>query len=161
MRDVTLCFLTKQKQSQVDQICLAMKKRGFGANRWNGVGGKIKKDAGESIKQAMAREALEEISVKIKNFYKVAELTFIFPHQKDWNQLVHTYFTKEWVGEPEESEEMKPEWFSVKKIPFDSMWPDDIYWLPKVLKKKLVKAKFVFGKNDVVLEKDIKIVKGF
>ena len=37
-----------------DKVLLAMKKRGFGAGKWNGVGGKVKD--GETIKQAAIRE---------------------------------------------------------------------------------------------------------
>lgn len=52
----TLLFLIKD-----DHVLLAMKKRGFGAGNWNGVGGKI--EAGESIEQALVRECQEEIGV--------------------------------------------------------------------------------------------------
>ncbi|HET8669978.1 MAG TPA: NUDIX domain-containing protein, partial [Candidatus Saccharimonadales bacterium] len=40
---------------------LAMKKRGFGINKWNGVGGKVDED--ETIEQAAIRECQEEITV--------------------------------------------------------------------------------------------------
>ena len=36
-----------------DQILLAMKKRGFGSDRYNGVGGKI--EPGDTVEQAMIR----------------------------------------------------------------------------------------------------------
>jgi hypothetical protein len=29
---------------------------------------------------------------------------------------------------------MKPEWFSIDEIPFDKMWEDDKYWMPRILK---------------------------
>ncbi len=45
----TLLFLRKN-----NHILLAMKKRGFGADRWNGVGGKL--EPGETIEQALVRE---------------------------------------------------------------------------------------------------------
>ena len=44
LRDATLVFLIKRSQGKILEICLAMKKRGFGMNRWNGVGGKVEKD---------------------------------------------------------------------------------------------------------------------
>ena len=135
-----------------------MKKRGFGAGRWNGVGGKV--DGGkETIEKAMIRETREEIDVKIKNFYKIAELKFTFPHNKNWNQIVHTYFATSWGGKIRESEEMKPKWFSPYNLPFNLMWPDDIYWLPKVLNNKFIKAEFTFGKDDMILKKKIRSVR--
>ncbi len=156
MKQATLCFLIKEQENQVKEICLALKKRGFGKDRWNGFGGKVKE--GESIEQAMERETEEEGKVDIKSFYKVAELTFFFPHNPDWDQQVHTYFCKDWIGEPQETEEMKPQWFLVSEIPFDLMWQDDIYWLPKVIDKKLIKGTFSFDKKDKIVDQEIKIV---
>ncbi len=158
LRDATIVFLIKRSGSNISEICLAMKKRGFGVNRWNGVGGKVESHKGETIEQGAKREAYEEIGVIVDQLDKVAELAFYFPHNPDWHQLVHVYLSESWEGEPKESEEMKPEWFSVEKIPFENMWPDDIYWLPEVLKGNLLKATFSFGEGDTVLEKEVKIV---
>jgi len=156
LRDTTLVFLIKKSQEKVSEICLAMKKRGFGVNRWNGVGGKVEKD--ESIDGAVERETSEEIGVEIIQKNKVAELSFFFPHNPMWNQKVHVYFSETWNGEPNESEEMKPQWFPVQDVPFDDMWPDDEFWVPQVLSGKLIKASFVFGERDVIQEKNVQIV---
>ncbi|KND48638.1 MAG: 8-oxo-dGTP diphosphatase / 2-hydroxy-dATP diphosphatase [Parcubacteria bacterium C7867-005] len=157
MRDATLVFLIKRNEAQrIEDICLAMKKRGFGVNRWNGVGGKVTE--GESIEEAAKREADEEIGVTLDKISKVAKLEFIFPHNSSWDQVVHVYFAEEWSGEPTESEEMRPEWFKVGAIPFSEMWPDDIFWLPKTLEGKLLEARFKFGEGDVVLGQEIKII---
>ncbi len=158
MKDTTLCFLVKEKDNKIHKICLAMKKRGFGVGRWNGSGGKVEEKLKETIEDALVREVSEEIGVKIKDFDKKAELTFNFPHNKEWDQFCHVYFVKDWEGEPSESEEMDPKWFLTEEIPFDSMWPDDIHWLPKVLDNNLVKASFVFGEDDSMLEQDVNIV---
>ncbi len=135
-----------------------MKKRGFGIGRWNGVGGKVGDKQKETIAEAAARETKEEIGVDIANFYKVAELTFYFPLNPAWDQEVHVFFAKKWRGEPSESGEMNPKWFSVSEIPYQKMWPDDEFWLPEVLNKNLLKAAFKFGENDVILEKEVNII---
>ena len=158
MRDATLCFLIKKDGDEIKEICLGMKKRGFGVNRWNGVGGKVNAHEGETIEEALVRETQEEIGVKINDFYKVAELSFNFPDNKEWDQVVHTYFTEDWEGEPIESEEMRPEWFHVSKIPFDSMWPDDKHWLPHAINQRIIKGNFSFGENDVILNQNIEFV---
>lgn len=157
--DVTLLFLIKKSQEEITDICLAMKKRGFGVGRWNGVGGKVKENE-ETIEEATKRETMEEIGVNIStnDLKKVAELSFYFPHNSEWNQLVHVYFSENWDGEPRESEEMKPEWFSAKDIPYKDMWEADIDWLKKVIKGNLVIGEIKFGENDVVLDKEINIV---
>lgn len=159
LRNATLVFLIKKDKDTVSHVCLALKKRGFGINRWNGVDGKVEGD--ESIEDAAIRETKEEINVEVKNLEKVAELSFYFPHNVSWNQMVHVYFALDWIGEPEESEEMRPDWFKVNELPFKNMWPDDIYWLQDVLRGKLVRASFVFGKEDVVQNKEINFVSGF
>lgn len=158
LRDATLVFLIRKPQDKVLEICLAMKKRGFGINRWNGVGGKVEKN--ENIESAAKRETAEEIGVEIRQIYKVAELSFYFPHNSVWDQKVHVYFSEVWVGEPRESEEMKPKWFKTENIPYGEMWPDDEYWVPEVLSGGKIKASFIFGKGDVVESKEVNVVDG-
>jgi 8-oxo-dGTP pyrophosphatase MutT (NUDIX family) len=157
MRNATLLFLIKRdEQGTISDICLAMKKRGFGAGRFNGVGGKVSEN--ESIEEATIRETKEEIDVDVSTMEKVAELSFTFPHNPDWNQIVHTYFTDVWDGEPKESEEMDPKWFKVSDIPFETMWPDDIIWLPKALSGDLLKCEFTFEEGDKISNQNVKIV---
>ncbi len=156
MRDATLVFLIKKSKQGILEICLAMKKRGFGINRWNGVGGKI--EQGEGIIQAAKREAREEIGVEIDQINKVAELDFFFPHNEAWNQKVHVYFCENWQNEPVESDEMKPRWFSSQELPFNEMWPDDEFWVPQVLAGNLLKAEFTFGEGDIIENQKIQIV---
>ena len=155
MKNTTLLFLIKKEGGRITDICLAMKKRGFGAGRYNGVGGKVEAD--ESIEDAVVREAKEEVGVDVvpSSLQKVAELTFTFPHNPSFDQVVHTFFTTTWQGEPIESEEMKPQWYKVSDIPYTSMWPDDIFWLPKVLEGIFVTASFTFGENDIILDKKV------
>lgn len=148
MKQATLLFLIKD-----NQILLAMKKRGFGVNRWNGVGGKP--ILNEKIIDTAIRETQEEILVTPKHIKQVATLDFYFQNNPDWNQQVIVFFTNEWDGNPSETEEMKPVWFNQNQIPYESMWPDDIFWLPLVLQNKKIHAKFTFGENDIVLNKEI------
>lgn len=140
----------------ITHICLAMKKRGFGVGKINGVGGKV--EQGETIEEAAHREANEEIGVTVGKLNKYALLEFYFSHNPSWNQLVHVYLCEEWENEPSESEEMKPEWYAVAHIPYSSMWPDDRFWIPYVLDGKLIKASFTFAENDIITSQVIGIV---
>lgn len=155
LRDATLVFLVKKEGEEIREICLAMKKRGFGAGRWNGAGGKV--EAGEGIVDGAIRETQEEIGVSVRDPKQVAELTFHFPHKPEWDQFVHAYFAERWEGEPAESEEMRPEWFSLSDIPYDDMWPTDPFWLPLVLSGKKVSATFYFGEGDTILNKEVHV----
>lgn len=139
MKLSTLCFLLKE-----DQILLAMKKRGFGEGKWNGVGGKV--DEGESIAHAAVRETEEEIGVTAteSDMEFVAELHFRSPSNEKLNWNVHVFFLRAWRGEPQESEEMRPRWYPIHQLPFDSMWADDKHWLPHILAGEKVVADFEF-----------------
>jgi len=154
MRQTTLCLLIKQ-----DQILLAMKKRSFGVGKWNGVGGKLDAEKGDkNVLDAIIRETKEEIGVDIINPEKFGIFHFRFPYKPDWDQDVHLFLAKEWSGEPAESEEMMPKWFSVKEIPYDQMWDDDKYWLPKILEGKKLEADFTFKEGEILDGHDIRIV---
>lgn len=149
---LTLLFLRKD-----DQVLLAMKKRGFGEGRWNGVGGKL--DKGETIEQALIRETQEEIGVTPTTYEKVGLIEFD-EHFKGEPTLmtVHVFTASAWSGEPTESEEMKPAWFDITSIPYDTMWPDDPYWLPQVLDGKKISASFKLDKTDAITEHLVKVV---
>lgn len=157
MKIANVCFLIKD-----DNVLLAMKKRGFGVGKWNGVGGKVKE--GETVEKATVREAKEEIGVEImpSDLEKIAEIYFNFPDKEGWDNFVHCYVARKWKGEPSESEEMKPEWFKISEIPYDQMWIDDKYWLNEALAGEKIKAEFYFvGAGEAVGEYKMEKVKGF
>lgn len=154
MKQTTLCLLLKE-----DKILLAMKKRGFGAGRWNGAGGKFDSEKGDkTILDAAIRETKEEIGVEIKNPQNRAIFHFKFANKPEWNQDVSLFVTGEWDGNPSESEEMMPKWFDFDKIPYESMWPDDIHWLPHILAGKNLEANFLFGEGDKILDYNVNII---
>ena len=158
MTQATLCLLVKDNQRE-KELLLAMKKRGFGAGKWNGVGGKLDSEKGDAdIIETAIRELKEEIGVKVEDLEKVAILSFYFPSKKEWNQDVHVFLVRNWKGEPRESEEMFPKWFKMSEIPFNEMWDDDKFWLPKILEGKKLKAKFTFGPGEKIISQDIRII---
>lgn len=152
MKELTLLFLKRD-----NEILLAMKKRGFGEGRWNGVGGKL--EPGESVEAALLREAEEEIGVTPTSYMQVADISFD-QYFKGEHTLMHVnvFIATEWSGEPTESEEMKPQWYPVNALPFEAMWQDDPYWLPLVLEGKKIQASFVMDKSDVIIEHKVQEV---
>jgi len=154
MRKATLVFLIKRKgDGKIVKILLAMKKRGFGKGRWNGVGGKP--NPGENITYCAKREANEEIGVKLSQIKEIGIIKFRFKYNKEWDQDVYFYFCENWEGTPAESDEMKPKWFAVDKIPYSAMWPDDRYWMPIALKENKFRGSILFGENDKIIENKI------
>ena len=126
----------------VTEICLAMKKRGFGVGMWNGTGGKP--NEGEEIEAAARREAQEELGISIKKFDKLGIINFTL-RQEDKNVQMHSYLVLDWEGEPQETEEMLPKWFKSTEIPFDQMWKSDREWLPILLKGKKFVATYTYA----------------
>lgn len=120
MKQATLGFLIKRDANgEICEILLAMKKRGFGKDRYNGTGGKPL--SGESMKDCVVRETAEEIGVKMISPKKFGGIKFRFKYNKDFNQDVHFFACEKWEGEPSESEEMKPHWYKINKIPYPKM----------------------------------------
>lgn len=155
MQQATLVFLVKRnEEGKIAKILLAMKKRGFGKGRYNGVGGKPKEI--ENIRECAKREAMEEIGVKVGKLNKIGKIKFRFKFKREFDQDVHFYLCENWHEKPAESEEMKPRWFSVDKIPYSKMWPDDKYWMPIALRDKKFSGSILFGKNDKILENKIR-----
>lgn len=138
------------------KILLGMKKRGFGAGRWNGFGGKVQED--ESIETAAKRETAEECSIVITGMEAVGVHEFEFEKERGTILEVHVFRITDYTGEPIETEEMRPEWFPIDTIPYDDMWPDDRYWFPIFLEGKAFRTRFLFGEDDAVLEQDIRVL---
>jgi 8-oxo-dGTP diphosphatase/2-hydroxy-dATP diphosphatase len=145
---LTLCLLRKD-----GRILLGMKKRGFGANRWNGFGGKV--EAGETIEQGARRELLEESGLTATAMEQVGLVTFTFAEDPVAME-VHVFRVDDWHGEPAETEEMRPRWFAEDAIPFDAMWPDDKYWFPLFLSGKKFKGEFAFVGEEVITAYDLR-----
>ncbi|KAG1438258.1 hypothetical protein G6F56_012714 [Rhizopus delemar] len=66
---------------------------------------------------------------------KVAVVLFTFENDPVGLQM-HVFVTESFKGEPKETEEMKPDWFNYKDIPYDQMWADDKQWLPLVIEQQ-------------------------
>lgn len=161
MKESTICLLIRKDQKD-KEILLAMKKRGFGVGKWNGVGGKIDFEKGDkNVIDAAIRETEEEIGVQVKELEKVAVLNFAFIYNKDWNQTVHVFLAQNWEKEPVESEEMSPRWFKIHEIPYDKMWDGDKVWMPKILEGKKLKADFVFKEGEILSDQNVEITEEF
>ena len=149
MKQLTLVFLVRS-----DEVLLAMKKRGFGAGRWNGLGGKVAEN--ELIEAAMKREAYEEAAVKPEQYQMAARITFDEqgPAGRD-TMHVSVYICTKWEDKPTETEEMAPKWFKNDRLPLNEMWDDDKYWLRRVLAGEKLICHFQMDDNDKVASQEI------
>lgn len=121
----TLLFIVRE-----EKILLIHKKRGFGAGKINGPGGKV--DPGETPLESALRETFEELGIKPMGTQASGELHFQF---RDGFSLHCTVFlAHDFEGEPQETDEALPFWISLDAIPYDKMWADDRYWLPLLIR---------------------------
>jgi len=145
---LTLCVVHNDTH-----ILLGKKKRGFGKGRWNGFGGKVEK--GETIEDAAKRELKEEAYISPLDIRKRGVLNFEFENNPEILE-VHVFSASSFEGEPKESEEMRPKWFSINKIPYEKMWPDDKHWLPVLFSGKNFEGDFYFRDNNTLLRQKIR-----
>ena len=131
-----LIYLVKGKQ-----VCLSLKKRGFGAGWYNGYGGKV--EPGEGLEASARRELWEESGVAARVLERRAVLFFKFLDTGE-EITTHVFLCEAYAGEPAESEEMAPYWFAVDELPFEHMWPDDRLWLARFLNGERLEASFDF-----------------
>lgn len=143
---MTVCFLLDGKR-----VLLGMKKRGFGAGRWNGFGGKLQ--PAETIESAARREFREEAGIEVKDLHPRGAITFHAPNRPAFK--VHIFIARGFSGEPRESEEMKPQWFAIDAIPVSQMWPTDVFWIEKVLAGASVNGEMTFDESDNAVSKAV------
>lgn len=138
------------------QVLLIVKKRGLGAGKINGPGGKI--DPGETPLDCVIRETQEELEITALRPIKLGELWFAMGDIPDI--LCHVFRSDDFTGTPTETEEANPLWANIEEIPYDQMWADDRLWLPLLLAGTPFLGRFVF-EGDALLWSQIEITSGW
>ncbi len=135
----TLVFVTR-KVRRKREVLLIRKKRGLGAGKINGPGGKL--DPGESARQCAARETQEELRIEVSDLELMAEHRFQFQNGHSIHVLVYT--TERFSGTPTETDEAVPLWTDTREVPWSEMWADDELWLPYLFEGRTVRAEWIF-----------------
>jgi 8-oxo-dGTP diphosphatase len=137
----TLMFILRD-----EQILLIHKKRGLGAGKINGPGGRL--EPGETPLAAAIRETQEEICVTPTGIQPAGELLFQFVDGFSIHGYVFT--ATGFTGEPQETDEAIPTWRPTAALPYHEMWADDRVWMPLLLQGRKFTARFLFA-DDLML----------
>ena len=137
------------------EVLLIRKKRGLGAGKINGPGGKL--EVGESPEECAGRETEEELGVRATGVSEVGRLAFQFV---DGLRLYcHVFRAEGCEGEARETEEAIPRWTAVGEVPFEEMWEDDREWFHHLLSGQCFLGYFDFAEDKMlscqVLEVDV------
>lgn len=135
---------------QADRILLIRKRRGLGAGKINGPGGRL--DDGETPIRAAVREVEEELCITPLDPVEAGELRFQFVDGYSIHGFV--FRASNFRGEPATTAEAIPIWTRLDRIPYDEMWADDRYWLPLLLEGTGFDGRFIFD-GDAMLDYEI------
>ena len=140
MRPCAVCLPVRD-----GRVLLGFKKRGFGAGKIVEIGGGI--EPGETPRQAASRELREECGLIAHDLQDLGEVVFEFTGRPDWALSMRVFVTGTWSGEPEETDEIRPLWFSARDLPLPRMWADAAHVLPRVLRGEQVFVHFLFAED--------------
>jgi 8-oxo-dGTP diphosphatase len=128
-----------------NHVLLIHKKRGLGAGKVNGPGGRL--EPRETPEEAAIRETHEEVGLQIADLHERAHLQFAF--LDGYLLEVYVFVTRVFQGTLVETDEALPFWCHQDEIPYDKMWADDALWLPHALNGRRVWGRFVFDQDEM------------
>lgn len=141
----TLLFVVRD-----GKILLIHKKKGLGAGKVNGPGGRI--EPGESPRDAAIREVQEELGITPLNVQQRGELRFQFVD--GFSILGYVFVADDCDAAPRETDEALPLWTPLDQIPYEKMWADDRVWLPLMLEGRTFSGRFLFD-DDRMLDYEV------
>jgi 8-oxo-dGTP diphosphatase len=141
----TLLFVVRGRE-----ILLILKKRGLGAGKINGPGGRL--EPGETPLACAIREVQEELGVTPLDVRACGDLRFQFLDGLSIHGSV--FCAADCEGEPRETDEAVPLWTPVDAIPYERMWADDRLWIPHLLAGRRFEGRFLFD-AEVMLDGDV------
>ncbi len=133
------------------QVLLIRKKRGIGAGKINGPGGRL--DAGERAVDAAVREVEDVLRVRELVALMIGEV--LFQVRGGIAMRIHVFRAGRIAGEPVETEEAAPLWAALDAIPYRQMWASDRYWFPRMLAGDPFEMRTLFDADDRLLGHDL------
>lgn len=137
----TLLFVIRDKR-----ILLIEKKRGLGAGKLNGPGGRL--HAGETALAAAVREVEEELCISPRDVRVAGRV--LFQVTDGMAMYIHVFRASAYSGQPMETPEAVPYWADLDAIPFERMWPTDRYWYPLLVAEQLFEMRTLYEGDELL-----------
>ena len=137
----TLMFVRRD-----DELLLIRKKRGLGAGKINGPGGRIEGE--ESAAECAVRETREELHVTPHDPQLCGRQRFHFVN--DYRLTVFVFLSHSHSGTATETDEAIPLWTPIDAIPYPEMWQDDELWIPRMLRGEVFDGRYIFDGDTMV-----------
>ncbi|MCA9510436.1 MAG: 8-oxo-dGTP diphosphatase [Myxococcota bacterium] len=148
----TLCFVLRGRD-----VLLIRKKRGLGAGKINGPGGRL--EPGETPLACAVRETREELGITPRGVEARGELRFQFTD--GYRLHGHVFAARAFDGTPVETAEAAPLWTPVDAMPYEEMWEDDRLWFPHLLAGRWFDGRFLFDSaTDAMLHAELDVAEG-
>ena len=137
----TECFVVRD-----GQILLIRKKRGLGAGKLVGPGGRF--EAGETALECAIRELEEELHITPTGVVARGELDFQFAD--GYAIRVFVFSATSYRGEPTETDEAIPAWHPLDALPYPEMWADNPHWVPLLLRGTPFSGRYMFDGDKLL-----------
>jgi hypothetical protein len=136
-----VCVIGFHLRPKERKVCLARQMRKIGKGLRKGPGGKFEPDKHKDLIACLIDEMSGEMKVAVdpSTIRKVALIRFDNLDPEMPVVVAHVY-TFESPDEPQATEEVEPEWFPYDELP-DDMPESDKFWVPSILRGKLVSGK--------------------
>lgn len=148
--DNTVCCIFRD-----EKILLKFATRGIAKGKWVQPGGGV--EEGESPEEGAVREVVEETGLKValRDLRDHGTINFHLDGKKEIGIVGYLYSTTKFSGKARGTDEGRLRWFPVERLPWQKMFPGDVYWVPQILKRDGVKLKgdIWYGKDFCVLSK--------
>lgn len=131
-RIFTECFIQRGSRLLLPRKLFVPGHKNLGAGLNVGYGGEV--EGVETLEQTNEREVREESGGGV-TLLRVRRCGVLYETFTDGTRPseVHFFWSDRSTGDPLPSDEMQPEWFRVRDLPYDNMWPNNASMLPLML----------------------------
>ncbi len=145
MFNTTLCYI--ERDGKYLMMHRTKKKDDVNKDKWIGIGGKI--EDGESPKDCVIRECLEETGLLLKSVRYRAVITFV---QNGHSELMHLFTSSDFEGEMKSiCDEGELAWVDKKEVYNLPMWAgDDIFLKLLDIRDTFFSLKLVYTDENLV-----------